>query len=123
MDIPSGASSRAARIKARLNEPRRRLPANATTRCPHVSGMSVSSFPTKYQELSAGDAGLEVLPHGERLHPWQGPDHVILEPERRSLAGPAGWIFHFPLLCSPAITVATKVRRVNAVRDGLLVPA
>src|SRR4051812_36421640 len=99
MDIPPGASSRAARNKARLNDPRRKLPAKATTRCcPLVSLMSVPGFPTKHKGLSAGNAGLEVLPQGERLSPWQRSDDVILEAEHRSLTGPAGGVFH---MCCP----------------------
>src|SRR2546427_9000106 len=81
MVMRPGASWRAASSRARLKEPRRRLPANATTRrtsCNACSAMPASSTQER-ERLGAFRARLEVfayrqhLPTRQRLHdiPYQ----------------------------------------------------
>src|SRR5437762_11636787 len=76
MVIRLGASWRAASSRARLNEPRRRLPANSTTRRTSFNACSAmpASSTQERERLGAFHARLEVfayrqhLPTRQRLH-------------------------------------------------------
>src|SRR6266699_1386930 len=96
MDIRLGASCRAASSRARLNEPRRRLPANPTTRrTPFTpcSAMPVSST-EQLEGLCAFHARLEVFAYGKHLPTRQRLHDIPLQTHNRHFAGPAQRVFH-----------------------------
>src|SRR4051812_14514449 len=101
--MPVGASSRAASIRARLNERRRRLPAKATTRVgwSATTGVDTAVDPEQHQRLATPDASLDVLGDRQRLALRQRAQQIALEPHADQLAGPAGRIGgggHLPTL-------------------------
>src|SRR5690242_876837 len=96
MVIRRGASWRAASSRARLKEPRRRLPANATTRRTSFNACSAmpASSTQESEGLGAFDARLEVFAYREHLPTRQRLRHVPLEAHNRHLAAPARRVFH-----------------------------
>src|SRR6476646_5654899 len=108
MARPGAAISLAARMRARLYDPRRRLPANATTRSATaasgrpLAGRRERRFAAadsqEHQPVRAAGAGLDVLGHGERLAQREPVQQIELEPHDDKLAGPPWWIFHDPTL-------------------------
>src|SRR5690348_12813002 len=96
MVIRRGASWRAASSRARLKEPRRRLPANATT--PSTSFNPCSATPASSTQEREGlgtfHARLEVFAYGKHLPMRQRLHHIALETHNRHLTGPARRVFH-----------------------------
>jgi len=75
-----------------LNDPRRRLPANATT----LSATACRPFarcPEEYQTLGAGHTSLDVLGYRKTLTQRKCYPEIALEAENGELAGAAGGKF------------------------------
>ncbi len=96
MVMRPSASWRAASSRARLKEPRRRLPANATTRRTSFNACSAmpASSTQERERLGAFHARLEVFAYRQHLLARQRLHDVPLETHNRHLAGPARRVFH-----------------------------
>src|SRR4051812_10446389 len=88
--MPSGASSCAARIRARLYDPRLRLPATAAIRSTTRTRCDRQAI--AQEVLGATGARLQVLGDGQRLFEDERAVQIGLEPKRGALAGPAGGV-------------------------------
>src|SRR5688500_8579453 len=96
MFMLSGASWRAASTRARLKEPRRRLPAKATMSATTAAvAWGRRHRVTQHEALRARLARLEMLGDGQRSVVGDRAEEVMLESQNNELAGPAGRVLHY----------------------------